>query len=134
MSNERISQAVFLQTQPPGVKSGGSVSRTQTTDAATNFGTVLQQRLQTPVAQPLTFSGHALQRLQQRQINLTQQERQALTEATAKARDKGAKETLILAEKAAFVVSVRNNTVITVMDRENLKDNVFTQIDSAIVL
>jgi len=72
--------------------------------------------------------------MQQRQISLSQQEARALSEAAAKARAKGARETLILAEKAAFVVSVANNTVITVMDRGNLKDNIFTQIDSAVVI
>jgi len=102
--------------------------------AANGFETLLQQEINQETAQPLTFSGHALMRMQQRQINLSLAEMQALTSAAGKARQKGAKETLIIAERAAFVVSVQNNTVITVLDKENLKDNVFTQIDSAVVI
>ena len=117
-----------------GSRPASAVPR-ENTPLADSFSTVLQQQLeQSTTTKPLTFSGHALQRMQQRRINLSLMETQALNEACAKARAKGAKETLILADRAAFVVSVVNSTVITVLDRDNLKDNVFTQIDSAIVI
>lgn len=54
--------------------------------------------------------------------------------AVQKAAGKGAKDTLLLADNSALIVNVKNNTVVTVMDKNNLKDNVFTNIDSTIVL
>ncbi|MCL2497249.1 MAG: flagellar protein [Symbiobacteriaceae bacterium] len=134
MFSEGIRQD-FMQPQVRGVRPAtGTAPRPAQENPVADFGSVLQQQLQQPLGAALTFSGHALQRMQQRQLSLTQVERQALQEATVKARSKGAKETLILSDKAAFVVSVTNNMVITVMDKENLKDNLFTQIDSAIII
>jgi flagellar operon protein len=49
------------------------------------------------------------------------------------AASKGARESLVLLDQTAFVVSVPNRTVITVVDKENLKQNVFTNIDSAVI-
>jgi len=123
----------ILQPQVTGVRQNAVTSR-PFRPAEFGFETLLQQEINQPAVQPLTFSGHALMRMQQRQINLSQSEMHALTEAAGKARQKGAKETLIIAERAAFVVSIPNSTVITVLDKDNLKDNVFTQIDSAVVI
>jgi len=57
-----------------------------------------------------------------------------LSDAVSKAADKGSKESLILDDDAAYVVSVPNRTVITAFDRSNLQDGIFTSIDSAIIL
>jgi flagellar operon protein len=51
-----------------------------------------------------------------------------------KAAAKGAKESLVLVDEAALVVSIKNKTVITAVDKSALKDNVFTNIDSAIIV
>ena len=56
-----------------------------------------------------------------------------MEEAVDKARNKGGRETLILLGDVALVVSVVNRTVITAIDGDSLKDNVFTQIDSAVI-
>lgn len=80
------------------------------------------------------FSQHALQRLQSRNINLNQAELSKLNGAVEKAAQKGAKESLILMDNLALVVSVKNKTVITAMDGANIKDNVFTNIDSAVIV
>ena len=123
-----------LRPLAPGQNTGINSANRPFSPAIGGFNTLLQQEIQQATQNPLTFSGHALMRMQQRQINLSLTEVQALSDAAAKAREKGARETLILADRAAFVVSVINNTVITVLDKENLKDNVFTQIDSAVVI
>jgi flagellar operon protein len=57
-----------------------------------------------------------------------------LKEAVEKVGLKGSRESLILTDKAAFVVSVKNSTVITAVDRESLKENVFTNIDSTVMI
>ena len=80
------------------------------------------------------FSQHALQRLQSRNINLAQEQLQKIGSAVDKAAQKGAKESLVLMDNLAFVVSVKNKTVITAMDGASIKENVFTNIDSAVIV
>ena len=80
------------------------------------------------------FSAHARARLHSRGVELSDEKVQAISEAIDKAEAKGAKESLILADEAAYVVSVKNRTVITAFDRDNLRDGVFTAIDSAVIL
>jgi flagellar operon protein len=80
----------------------------------------------------LRFSSHAQTRLNSRDIKLSPAEIQKLENAVQKAEAKGAKESLVMMEGMAFIVSVPNKTVITAMNNEQLKDNVFTNIDSAV--
>ena len=82
----------------------------------------------------LKFSAHAQARLTSRGIELSPSELVKMKEAIQRAGEKGSKESLILTDKAAFVVSVKNNTVITAVDRESMKDNIFTNIDSTIMI
>ncbi|MBP7654123.1 flagellar biosynthesis protein [Candidatus Dependentiae bacterium] len=81
----------------------------------------------------IKFSGHAKERLVNRNIELDAEKVQRLNDAVDRARAKGAKETLVLLDDVAMVVSVKNNTVITVITGETLKENVFTNIDSAVL-
>ncbi|MCC6795530.1 MAG: hypothetical protein IT366_10460 [Candidatus Hydrogenedentes bacterium] len=80
------------------------------------------------------FSAHATQRLADRQITLTQHDQASISRAVDKAAVKGARETLLLMDKVALVVSVPNRTVITAMPQHELADTVFTNIDSAVVV
>ncbi len=99
------------------------------------FSEVLQDRLgKVPVKGELKFSAHAQARMISRGLELSPDEMTKLQDAVGRMRDKGAKESLILTDRAAFVVSVKNDTVITAVDRESLKDNIFTNIDSTILL
>lgn len=82
----------------------------------------------------LTFSQHALTRLAERGIQLAEADMQRLEGAVQKAAAKGAKESLILMDNVAYVVSVVNQKVITAVDQMSMKENVFTNIDSAILL
>jgi flagellar operon protein len=82
----------------------------------------------------IKFSSHAQQRMRSRNISFGPQEMNLLQSAVKKARDKGARESLILMGDMALVVSIKNNTVITAMDGQSIKENVFTNIDSAVVL
>ncbi len=80
------------------------------------------------------FSAHALQRLRERGIELTAEDKGRLAEAVQKAADKGARESLVLMDRVALVVSVSNQTVITAVPEEELEDAVFTNIDSAVLM
>lgn len=97
----------------------------------------LQDSLQSyssQATQPLSFSQHATTRLKERGIRLDESHLAKLEGAVSKAADKGARESLILMDNVAYVVSIKNRKVITAVDQEQLKDNVFTNIDSAILV
>jgi flagellar operon protein len=100
------------------------------------FDVVLrEQLLQAPptVPQGVKFSTHAQQRLQQRDITLGDEEVAKINDAVDRAQQKGSKESLILLDDMAFVVSVKNRVVITAVDQPSMKQNVFTNIDSVVI-
>ncbi len=80
----------------------------------------------------VSFSGHALKRLNDRNIELNDQVLQRLDEAIDRADSKGSRESLILDGDKAFVVNIQNRTVITAVDALELRERVFTQIDSTV--
>jgi len=81
----------------------------------------------------LKFSNHALERLSRRGVNLNDQTVSRLDNAIAAAGKKGADQSLVLLDEMAFVVSIKNKTVITAMETNQMKEGVFTQIDSAVI-
>ena len=80
------------------------------------------------------FSAHAQTRLQSRQLSLTAGDLEKMGDALTKAAAKGARSSLLLLDKTAFVVSVPNRTVITAVDTTQMKEQIFTNIDSAMIL
>ncbi len=99
------------------------------------FGQVLQDQLSAQAARAnVKFSGHAQTRLASRNITLSGDDIARLGDAITRAAAKGARESLVLMDQAALVVSVPNRTVITAVDKNALKENIFTNIDSAMIL
>ena len=98
-----------------------------------SFRSVLEAQ-RTPAAQPLKVSAHALQRLQSRNIQLTNDDIARMKVMADKAAEKGAKQSLFMLRDVAMVVSIKNRTVITAVDQDSMKENVFTNIDSAAVI
>jgi flagellar operon protein len=94
------------------------------------FAGVLEGRLD---ESRVKFSGHALERLKERGIKLGEKDLEKLEGAVSTVAAKGGNESLIMVGDAALVVSVKNRTVITAFDRNNLDGNVFTKIDSAAI-
>lgn len=82
----------------------------------------------------VVLSKHAQARLHSRGIELNDSQLQKIADAIDKAGQKGARETLVLSDEAAYVVSIENRTVITAFDRNNLREGVVTSIDSAVIL
>ncbi|MFF2752570.1 TIGR02530 family flagellar biosynthesis protein [Psychrobacillus sp. NPDC058041] len=82
----------------------------------------------------LKVSKHANQRLAERNIHITDAEWQLVSEKVSEARSKGVNDSLVLMDQAALIVSAKNATVITAMDRKEAKDQLFTNIDGTIVL
>ncbi|MEW5866882.1 MAG: TIGR02530 family flagellar biosynthesis protein [Bacillota bacterium] len=105
----------------PGVRRTGTPS----------FGEILRKEIE---GESIKFSGHAQMRMRARNISLSESDMAKLIQAIDKASAKGARESLILMDELALVVSIRNRTVITAVDGEHVKENVFTNIDSAVIV
>jgi flagellar operon protein len=82
----------------------------------------------------LKFSAHARERLQMRNIQLSAADLSRLSNAVDKAAAKGARESLLVMNDVAMIVSVTNRTVITALAGANMRENVFTNIDSAVIV
>lgn len=137
----------LIPTKPTEIKKSegdGSVSFKDTLKETLNESPKQALKVaETQVAKPamakagaaeLKFSNHAIERMQSRGISYSPQELTRLGEAVQKAAAKGSRDTLVLMDHSALIVSVKNNTVVTVMDKGALKENVFTNIDSTIVM
>jgi flagellar operon protein len=82
---------------------------------------------------PLKLSSHALQRIQRREIAFDEPVAARLEAAVNQAAAKGSRESLVLVDSTAFLVSVRNRTVITAVPVAPMRDQVFTNVDSAVI-
>lgn len=81
------------------------------------------------------FSAHAIRRLESRQIDVIENDKmERLNKGVEIAAEKGSEESLILVDSTAFVVSVKNNKVITTVSADDLKGNIFTNIDSTVII
>ena len=122
---------------PPGVSAPAQVgARTQPVRPSVQapqgpaFADVLQEQTGT---QPVQFSKHAVQRLERRNLAVDSASMQRLQDGVDRAAGKGARDAVVLVDDTAFVVSVRNRTVITAVGTDQMKDHVFTNIDSAVI-
>lgn len=127
-----------IRKNPQGTGAGSGLDFKQTLDqiASTGLGQapIGAKPAATVGASQLKFSNHAVERMHSRGIAFGPDEMKGIENAVMKAAQKGSKDTLILSGENALIVSVKNNTVVTVMDRAAMKDNVFTNIDSTVVL
>jgi flagellar operon protein len=119
--------------QPTGPAAPAGTPATTPKAAPANgpaFGDVLADKLRSA---PLQFSGHARQRMAARGIDLDPQQLARLDGGVGRAAAKGGRDALVMVDDTAFVVSVPNRTVITAVDREHMREQVFTNIDSAVI-
>lgn len=82
----------------------------------------------------LRFSKHAQERAIDRGIDISTGLLKDLQQAVLKAKEKGAKDIVIIDKTSAFIVNVKNNMVITTVSQKEMQDNIFTNIDSAVIL
>jgi flagellar operon protein len=121
---------------PPSVttvRPQGTPVQIPPTTTGTSFTDVLREQV-APAGQPLKFSAHAMQRLQSRNITLSSEDMDRMNQMADKAAEKGAKQSLFMMGNTAMVVSIKNRVVITAVDSDSMKDNVFTNIDSAAII
>lgn len=104
--------------------------------AATSPVTGTAARPQPQRSQPqdgLTFSKHLNERINRRRLELTPEKIDRLTQAVDRVAEKGARESVVLLDNLALLVSVSNRTVLTAIETEKMKNGVFTNIDSVVV-
>ncbi|HUI29756.1 MAG TPA: TIGR02530 family flagellar biosynthesis protein [Candidatus Acidoferrales bacterium] len=82
----------------------------------------------------LKFSHHAQSRLESRNIQLSDDDVKQLADAVDRASQKGAQDSLVIMKNVGYIVNVKNRTVVTAVDGDSLSENVFTNIDSAVLI
>lgn len=122
-----IGQIYPAKIYPTSTPNRGKNRNSNVETASPSFEKLLQQNM-------LKFSNHAVKRLEQRGIEIPSEQLSRISDAVDQAAEKGSKESLILMNDMALIVNVTNRTVVTAMDGESMKDNVFTKIDSAVII
>ena len=105
-------------------------------NAGLSFQDILQQKRLFGTAQTgeLKFSKHASERLLSRSIELSDDQLRRLNDGAVKAGQKGIRDSLVIVDELAFIVNVPNQTVVTAMDSTQTNENVFTNINGAVIM
>jgi flagellar operon protein len=98
--------------------------------ALDNSGTTIPQQQE----KGINLSTHALRRLQERNLTLDKEEYAKLQTAMDRLKLKGGQDSLIITSKAAYIVDVPKNMIVTAIDKDSIGENVFTKIDSTILM
>ena len=110
-----------------GVK--GQPAQKESRASGTDFQSILNER-----AGSLNFSRHAVKRMEERGVGMDTKLMSDLEHAVEDARKKGARELAVIGAKGVFIINVPNNTVITTMTQEDMKEKIVTNIDSAVLM
>ncbi len=102
-----------------------------TAPVSTEFKEMLGSQLQSA---NLSFSKHAETRIRSREIPWNEALENRISQGIDAAQAKGSRETLILADNVAVIANVKSRTIITAMDKGGLKEKIFTNIDSAVLV
>jgi flagellar operon protein len=125
--SETIINGVKVPFVPLGGTNGMNKSPVELPDER-SFSAVFQKELK-----EIKFSKHAQERLEARDIQLNENDISQIERAVDKAELKGAQDSLVLLRDMAFIVSIKNRVVVTALDNETMRENVFTNIDSAVI-
>ena len=125
MNGAQISESGRPSAVKPDTSTVGSRPAGQTA-----FDRLLQDRAR----EGLNFSKHAAKRMNERGIAFDSQLMSDLEHAVEGARKKGARDVAVIGAQGVFIVNVPNNTVVTTMSQSDMKERVFTNIDSAVLM
>lgn len=98
----------------------------------TSFKELLEQKISEESR--IEFSKHAVNRVVERNVDVSSEKLDRLNEGVRMAEEKGLKEPLILVGNTAYVVNIKNNKVVTVVSDESLNGAVFTNIDGTVMI
>ena len=127
-NNIQIGGPLFPVPPPQSPKTGGAPV------TGPQFREVFDRALQQGGTAELKLSAHARQRLEQRNINLSDADMARLNKAANLAASKGSRDSLMLMDGLGMIVNIPNRTVVTAVVTSELRDQVFTNIDSAVIV
>lgn len=107
---------------------------TEIPEGELSFGDILKRKQSVSDSSALKFSKHASMRLQSRNIELSTEQKERLETGAEKAEAKGMKESLVIVDSYSFIVNVPNKTVVTAMDYTESDENIYTNIDGAVII
>lgn len=111
-----------------GIQPGNNLKHRQDIDSS--FKDIFKEKFR---ENEVTFSKHANERISERNIDVSPEVTDKLNEAVEQAKDKGLKNVLVMIDNQAFIVSTMSNKVITAVNSNELKENIFTNIDGAVI-
>lgn len=115
---------------PIGIQKLNTENKSTTTNP--NFADHLQAAIKNDTN--LTISKHAKTRIEQRNIEISSEDWKKISEKVTEAKQMGVNESLVLLDHAALIVSAKNQTVITAMDRSETDSQIFTNINGTIII
>lgn len=130
INNNYSNRLINPSLSPVKIQTNGVRSNNTANANGVGFENLLQQEINKTTG--VKFSKHAEMRMQARNIDLSQVQKDKINNAVSMAQQKGVKDSLVILDNIAFVVNVPSKTVITAVNNNELKDNVFTNIDGAI--
>ncbi len=127
------------------VGSGKRGNKTETNLSGKSFAEELNEQLSAQSKNAVTaealsenshvrFSKHAIERINERAIDLSSERLERLNRGVSLAEEKGSDDAVIFVDSTAFLVSVKNNKVITTVSTDEMAENIFTNIDSAVIM
>ncbi len=119
----------LISQTPINTKAQSVSTNTTNTEQGVDFSEVLAEKMAN-----VNFSKHAIQRVMERNIDVSEDSMLRLNEGMKMASEKNLKDALIIVDKTAFIVNVPSNTVITTTQNDDLKGNVFTNINGTVII
>ncbi len=139
MSNSKINNILIPNvTKLPSQKNVDTTNKLNPGETS-EFKALLDGAIDSQVALPkqekgIHLSSHAMKRLQERNLTLDKEEYTKLQTALDRLKVKGGQDSLVITGKAAYILDVPKNTIVTAIDKESISENVFTKIDSTILM
>lgn len=122
-------------TKLPSQKKVDTSNRLEKKGELSEFKNLLKsEQTQKPLHGGIDISTHAAKRLQERKIDFNGSEYVKVKEGMAKLKAKGSRDSLIITDKAAYIVDVKNEKIVTAVDKNSMSENVFTKIDSTLFM
>lgn len=119
----------------PSSKKVNVDNRIDSQKSGEEFKSLLKDQVaQTKKEHGINLSTHAAKRLHERNLTMDSDEFYKLKDAMVKLRSKGGQDSLVITDKAAYIVDVPNNKIVTAIDKGSITDNVFTKIDSTVIV
>ncbi len=122
----------YIRSIAPGTEQTNSANKVENTTQETSFGETLKEKVLKN--SNLTLTKHAVNRVEERQIDMSDENIDRLSEGVKIAEEKGLHAPLILIDRTAFIVNLKNRAVVTTVNGDDMKNNAFTNIDGTVIV